>query len=273
MRYAPESNLLFIHIPKAAGSSIRRAMEPWSRTLDAELGADIGQPDLDLTEKDSRILITHPVVGQLHHAHIPMPIMREHFPVTHKLVMGAEKFAVVRNPKQRFMSAVSQYLREIKGVGASHITGPLVRETAREVIGQIADMELIVDHRYTHFSKQSSFIEDPAMPAEVQVFSMERLGLLQDYLRERTGHEITLASTNATVRPKAGFAAIHKAMAVVGKLAPRAVRAKALMLFFKLPFYSRSWNSSDVEFDADVLTFIDEYYARDWELHRAAASS
>lgn len=273
MRYAPDSKLLFIHIPKAAGSSVKRVMKDWSRVPEAEMGADI---NVDLTGRlleEFHGYVEHPTVGSVNYAHIPLPVIREHFPATYKLMQDAECFAILRDPKKRFISAVSQHLREFHDVGATHVTAEMISTMARDLVEKVKGQDLIVSPELMHFARQSSYIEDPGHDLPVKVFAIERLDLLKAYLASKTGHDINFEKKNATVRPASGFGGLHKSLAKVGKLVPGKVRNTVFKQMLKTPLYSKSWKSSDIKLDDEILTFIDGYYARDFELHKAAMAS
>ena len=268
MRYAPESNLLFLHIPKAAGSSVKITITPWSRTIEPELVADLGEGNVDLTVGRFKGYVEHPDIGRIHHAHMPMPYVAEYFPATFKLVQGADCFAIMRHPRKRFVSSVSQYLREFKGIGASRLTPRMVMESAQEVAAEIADKAFLVEPRHMHFGRQRSFVENPANPIKVTMFTTEQLPQVESFLRSRTGREdVVIGRQNATVVPKSGFRAVHGALANVGTLLPKKWRYHGRKAMMRLPFYQTSFNIREVTFDPEVEAFIDEYYAADRELY------
>ena len=270
MKYAPAANLLFIHIPKSAGLTVKDAMSSWSRHLSAEVEADLGG-GINSSKNDAFFGYgEHPVIGSIHAGHIPMQLVRQHMPNTYAIWKDARCFAVLRNPKERFLSALAQNLREYKNVGASHVSDQMMRDTAREIVGTIADMGMFADRHYIHFAPQSWFVEDADAPLAVEMFAMDRMDVLGAWLSRQSGEEVSFGASNTTVRPKSKFEAVHKALSGISSILPKGLRERVRPLVLQLPFYRKSSNAEEFQFDEDIEEFIQSYYARDWQLYREA---
>lgn len=270
LKVAKDFNLVFLHVPKTAGLSIKQAMEGWSDEMFEDVLADMpGHVELDM-QSPFRGYLDHPELGSMHMDHIPLPVLRTHFPTAYKTISRAELFAVLRNPEERFLSAISQHLREFKNVGASHITDDLIRETAREMIGKVGGRGIFVDRHDIHFAPQSWFVEDPQAPLPARLFAIDRMDVLARWLTARTGKPIDMTTRNATVLPKSQFVPLHAVLTRLGKLVPRGLASKLRPLVLGLPMYRKSWSGSNFRFDSETRAFIADFYKRDFELYEAA---
>ena len=91
----------FIHIPKCAGTTVRNRITPYD---------DLGGAHHERVED-------HPVLGPTDFVHLPLYTLRDHFPEEFDKVRRYWSFAVLRNPKSRFFSAVAQRVRMYRGNG------------------------------------------------------------------------------------------------------------------------------------------------------------
>jgi len=270
LQYAQESGLLFIHIPKTAGLSVKEAMAPWSISLTEGAMAEIdGDPASDKSEKFGGYA-SHPLLGPIHLGHIPLIHLREYFPKTHAIHKRAKCFAILRNPKERFLSAISQNLREYRDVGASRISTQMLLDVGREMMNALPGLGKFADRQYIHFAPQSWFVEDEVEPLNVTYFTIDDMDGLARWMGEVAQRPISFGSRNTTVRPKAKFEKVHGALVGIGSWAPRWLRSAARTAILKLPFYQKSSNAEEFMFDDEVEQFIREFYARDWHLYRAA---
>ena len=96
---------ILVHIPKCAGVSIKKPL----RCIDDSAGAF------------SRIA-DHPALGRIHWAHIPITDLKTHFPEIYDKLCSYCSVAIVRDPIDRFVSAVFQRMREFQGAEQSEIT-------------------------------------------------------------------------------------------------------------------------------------------------------
>src|ERR1700756_1678559 len=87
--------VVFVHVPKCGGTSIR----------------------LQLAEMDSykgafQYKGEHPDLGKIHYAHIPLQFLSAAFPDAFDKVSRYKSFALLRDPFDRFASATFQRLEE-----------------------------------------------------------------------------------------------------------------------------------------------------------------
>src|ERR1700744_524201 len=100
---------VFVHVPKCAGTSVRRAL----RAIDTSDGQfwRIGE---------------HPEMGAVHFAHLTLPDLARYFPETLAKIRDYQSMAIIRDPRDRFFSAIFQRLREFRGIGQSVITPEMI---------------------------------------------------------------------------------------------------------------------------------------------------
>lgn len=91
-------NKVFIHIPKNAGTSVRNALAPLHD------GSDAFQKTWIQTHK----------YGRLYAGHLPASILLELMPETFEVLNQATIYAIVRNPQERFFSAITQHCKEYR---------------------------------------------------------------------------------------------------------------------------------------------------------------
>jgi len=135
---------VFIHIPKCAGTSVRKALLPFD----------------EKTIKSGRE--KHPIFGLFDYNHIPLSTLRNFFPEEYKKVRTYHSFSIVRDPFARFSSSLGQRMKSHKKRKLSQMTSKEVKKEVDQTIklllkhknAEILPAELI------HFQKQKSYIYD-----------------------------------------------------------------------------------------------------------------
>ena len=113
----------FVHIPKCAGTSVRKALRP-----------------IDARDSIFDGMGTHPHMGMVNYAHFTLDDLSCHFPDQYRKVAEYRSVAIVRDPVDRFFSAIFQRLREFKGYEQSRITAKVI---AGEEIGRASCRERV----------------------------------------------------------------------------------------------------------------------------------
>ena len=135
---------VFIHIPKCAGSSIRKTLI----TLDEK------------TVKSGRH--KHPDFGLFDYNHIPLSIMRAFFPNEYYKAKTYYSFAIMRDPFKRFSSSIGQRMKSHKKRRLSQLTAKELEKEADETIKLLVKYQNaeILPADLIHFQKQKSYIYD-----------------------------------------------------------------------------------------------------------------
>lgn len=274
MKHLPQRNLFFIHIPKCAGMSVRRALTEAGGDDWSAVAADLGvspEEAARVTERGNGF--DHPRLGLVHPAHLPLPLIAEQMPRTWAALSGAQAFALTRAPRARFVSALLQRLKEFKDAGAIRADDPQVAAEAARVCDWLDGRGPFADIEYIHFARQTDYVENAGVRVVENLFPVERTDALARWIAGATGLEIAITHDHARRQPKPWARAIQPAARFAGRnLMPRALK-KALHPVWtgsKL-FDSAAKGYGAVDFGADVERFVAEYYVADAALHDEAA--
>ena len=170
-----QHEIAFIHIPKCAGTTVREYLKEYDRSQ------GFLSDRVDMHEK----------LGMLDHAHIPLFILKEHFPTELELIDRYWSFAVMRDPYKRFASSVTQRLRMY---GEKPIEALSERKIISEVKKCIAflekyeDPQVLLPHDYIHFQRQIDYIYLGDELLIDNIYSSEMVGDLVNVLKERLGY-------------------------------------------------------------------------------------
>ena len=135
---------IFLHIPKCAGTSFRNALKPyhddsqsfWYRHHSAYFGCE------------------------LDYAHLRLWELHALFPRLFEALASYKTLALMRNPYERFISALAQHLTAFHPKLDYYAADKaLLREYAERFIGEELRMERVLGNaRFIHFSLQTWFI-------------------------------------------------------------------------------------------------------------------
>lgn len=137
---------VFIHIPKCAGTSVRNPLTPfndWQRA---------GPP----WQKECS------GIGELDYGHIPLFVLREHFPNEFQAMQEYWSFTVMRDPFARFASSVSQRLKMYGNQPIQKCSFDEIREAIDESINYLSSQPrngYLLPPEYIHFQKQVDYIQ------------------------------------------------------------------------------------------------------------------
>jgi len=138
-----EHKFVFVHIPKCAGSSVRKQLE-----------------SIDGIDSSFAGIVDHPVLGQIDLTHLPLSVLRDHFFDTFKKIQHYQSFAVLRDPYERFPSSMFQRLRmygtkPVEVMNRREFSAAVDR-TIEILCGKRANELLPYD--LIHFQKQRTFV-------------------------------------------------------------------------------------------------------------------
>jgi hypothetical protein len=133
---------IFIHIPKCGGSSLRKVLAPFDSTGGFFTGrvAPLGE------------------LGLVDHVHIPLSILRDSFPAVFEKLGTYKSFAMMRDPVNRFVSALGQWFKNTKHEQILEATPEQVVAAARSVLKQLQSDPQTLNPDLIHFRPQSDFI-------------------------------------------------------------------------------------------------------------------
>lgn len=272
MFYIPEKRLFFVHIPKCAGKSVERGLGPAARYPFAQMEADFGIGHAEAVRMREGEGHDHPVHGRVSPGHLPLWFLKENCPRTWAAFEGALAFAILRDPRDRFISALLQRLMEFRGTGAIRADSPLVRDEAAAVCDWLSGRDRFCRLDYVHFTPQSHYVTLEGRRRVAMLFPMTRLDALRDWLQDKADLPFALGHDHSRRQPRRWMEPLQP----VARFAGRRMMPPALRRVIH-PFWVRSRLFDDaarqyarVDLGPDVEAFVRDRYAADAALHRAA---
>jgi len=255
MIISDEHRLAFVHIPKCAGVSVKQPL----RAIDSTKGyfSRIGD---------------HPVLGNIHYAHITLRDLADHFPDEWAKLNAYRSFAVVRDPGERFVSAMFQRLREFRGLNQSDITPPLIEEEAGEVIRYLESGPSRLDLEHVHFNRQIDYLDLAGVRLVDDIFAIEDMARLVAYLEAHTGIAVEEERQNRSTELKAGRLqpVVRALKAPYFAMVPYAIRNRLRARMERAGLYGDVAKQQMIRPGGRLAGFIAAYYADDARLHAAA---
>lgn len=268
MKYLDREGLFFVHIPKCAGTDARRALGKESRFPLRELAADIGVATSELNEARHH----HPVLGPIAPTHISLPFLSMYFPRVWALFTGASSFVLVREPRARFISALTQRLMEFKKTGAVRLESEIVQREAADVCAWLDKRDTFCDLEYVHFTPQVNYTHLNGEQRVRQIFPLERTDAMVAWLARDHGLEIGMTQSHTRLQPRKWFAGVQPAVRVLARNGlPGRVREALYPLWKRSGLFEPAASQyNEIAFTPDVEAFIARYYAKDSALHKRA---
>lgn len=252
MIISDDHKLVFVHIPKCAGVSVKQPM----RAIDSTQGyfSRIGD---------------HPQMGRIHFAHIVLADMAEHFPEEWAKLRTYQSFAVIRDPAERFLSAMFQRLREFRGYAQSAITADIIEQESAEVIRYLESAPTRLDLEHVHFNRQVDYLFLKGEQIVEHVFPIEHMPALIDFIASRTGIRIEEARENRSTefRFKPLVRMLRRPYAA---LVPYVARNRMRSHMMNAGLYTDAKKPAMVRAGGRLDGFIRSYYAEDCAFHAAA---
>jgi hypothetical protein len=255
-----ELRFAFVHVPKCAGSSIRRHLK--ANAIDSYKDA-FGKPGF------------HEQIGAvIHYSHIPLYYLREYFREAFDKVDQYSSYAIVRDPRVRFVSAVLQRMRTFKLIPHSHISRKVIVANALETIDWLSQHRIFADYEYIHFAPQSWFLALDGRQIVKNPFSIDRADELLRVLSLQYGITIIDPGTRKNVSRIVGSPLLRRMQAALmpiyrpllsERTSKSAVRA---MIALGIIVPAEKLYDSVLQ-DKDIAAFITSYYADDFALVRS----
>ena len=243
--------LAFIHIPKCAGTTIRRGLAPFdSYPLDGYFDFPDG--------------------GRQHLHHLPLWVVKRYFPALYSKLESYDSYAVLREPRERFASALLQHLRSFQKLSLTRNDIGIFQHKGRELCRWLASTGSARVPELMHFLPQRDFLVCDGVEVVRHLHRFDKLILLVEDLRRR--HGITL-----DLRSRANLARTgnHPATQLVwrsGRVIINATMTHAGRQRLRTALHAMGVNSPKALYvglyeDRQVAAFVDGYYARDAELY------
>lgn len=260
MILCPTYGFAFVHVPKCAGSSVRRQIETCD--LENTVFGRVGR---------------HPVLGKIDYGHIPLSVLREHFTDAYAFLMGNDCYAVVRDPLARFGSAVRQTLWAYHKKPMTLYSKQELREETARIMDDVAKDIDALPYRLTFFQRQGDFIRDRDQTVVKNVYAIEHVDQLLEEIGARVGRRLDLrmrANQNVSLRYKSIGGIAYRVNDLLFRYAPGGLHKTIKQA--ALPFLARKQDAAAESGLLDlpeVCAFVSEHYAADDEIYREALAA
>ena len=246
---------VFIHVPKCAGTSVRAAVAPYH-------------------DADSRFLKgveLHPDLGEIDFRHLPLGLLRDIDPEAFEKLKIYDSFALIRDPFQRFRSALAQRTKMYLGKEFAQLDQVDIRAEIDRVIDYLKSEPRVIAPEFIHFSRQSDYIGVDGVQLVRHVYPLERLDLLGAALGRHIGtDELQIGHANKTTvfrHPQLKHL-LRGGSAAARRVLPRALH-EALRVHARRKLMRPGGTAPLPAFDHPaVQAFINSYYAADIALYR-----
>jgi len=247
--------IVFVHIPKCAGTAVRRQLE----RLDDRRGYYSG-------------IKKHDVLGELDFMHLPLCVIKEYFPHEFKNICAYEGLAVLRDPNSRSQSSVAQKARQFLGTEINLLGNDEQKALMDSIIAELSKEDHVLDHRFVHFTRQSAYVNCDDRQIIDNLFAIENLNPLYDKLEALVGVKFNQALTqNQTVAYRHPL--LHQISYYGAILLRRTVPHNLYVRVHdaaKRHFIKSEGPPALQIFNSDtVASFVQEYYREDFQLRSA----
>lgn len=249
--------LVFVHIPKCAGTSVRHPLQH----IDDCNGFYTARVE------------QHPILGLLDYVHIPLFTMRQYFNSNFDKVNSYWSFAVVRDPFERFPSSISQRLKEyVGGPIQNQSTGQIKAEIERTIhyLLQQPRVDNQLPAEYIHFQKQVDYVYLDGIHVVDSLYVIDEIDQLLKDVSARAGE--TLVREGRPESRQANQSVVYRSEAV-RRLAEasrpfmrslyRAFPASVKQSLQSMVYVPRIKRLNSLFSSEYVTDFIEDYYHED----------
>lgn len=206
--------------------------------------------------------------------HLPLWVIEKYYPNEFEVIQNSWSCAIVRDPEERFRSALAQRMRQFLGEDLVSIGEVRVKECIHDVLRHLEAYPDLPQAEFCHFTRQVDFVDLGGVPVVNSIFKLEQLSDLVSELNRRTGGAGEIAHLNATEFNSAGT------LGVVARASWKAtnsflpVWARSELRKRVRPLVMKSVTKGD-DFhimDEEVSEFVRDYYAADFALFASLRS-
>lgn len=249
---------VFVHIPKCAGTFVRKHLQ----FFDSREGKFTGRVNY------------HPVFGTLDYVHIPLFILKDHFQKEFEAVRDYWSFVVVRDPFARFASSVSQRLKMYSDTPIQKRSLVEIRTSIDESINYLSHQPLsahLLPPDYIHFQPQIDFIELEGERIVDAIYSVDSIDALLSDVGRRVGQTLKIQGRQQRV-PRSNQTVVFRSESLrwlfvrsrfVTHALGRVLPEKVKQIAGELLYVPRDQRLNELFCTDCVQDFIREYYALD----------
>lgn len=255
---------VFVHIPKCAGTSVRTLLRPYDEAH--------GRYGVSGDHKD---------LGRITYSHLPLFILRDHFPSEYAKVRDYSSYAVLRDPFARFPSSLAEHLKLFGQQPIGQLKPREVQAVVDQTLRLLQDYQQpasYLPYEYIHFQRQVDFIYDQGGRMVENVYPIDLIDEMLADLGERIG--IRLGQSGQVPATEANHARYYRNPLIRSAVEPAKPVLKALLSAGRWEAFRRAtWDwvfvpqdrkpEIQAVFESDkVRDFIADYYRDDIRLFR-----
>jgi len=260
MIVSDQHKLLFVHIPKCGGTTIKTVLRPIDTRRERFQNWDITD---------------HPVLGRIDYGQLPMAIIRGHFPDKFALFNTYRSFALVRDPMRRLCSAVNHRLKVVKRSPLTSLDQTTLQTEADEAIALLERHkgDAMLPTSLIHFTRQWDYVALEGQMMVSDIFPLSHLEMMLQAMSKHAGRNLSppprteavaygnarLARLDALVQP------LLKRMLPRSAWKPLFVSAKRGLMAAGLLSPEKA-DRLDQFLSPDQRQFIQAYYEKDYGL-------
>lgn len=252
---------VFVHIPKCAGSSVRKKLS----THDDWNGFFTG-------------VHQHDELGRVDFVHLPLFVLDDHFPEVLSRVRRYWSAAIVRNPFERFGSSLAQHLFRYGDEPLQNLSIRDVELEIRRVIDhlvQLPQKRYLLPPEYIYFQKQVDYLFLDKQLVVKSIYRMDDLDSLLGEIGRRLGGELDEVSERTAPHEKRSV--IHRNEVLrrllqisrpIHRIGRRALPERIITQLRAVLFVPRDERLGELFRAEHVREFISNYYQEDialWE--------
>jgi len=253
--------VVFVHVPKCGGVTIRTLLGPCD--------------DAEGSFKGVRI---HEELGKIDYGHIPLFVLQEHFPAEYQKIKDYETYATVRNPWRRFPSSLSQYVKWYGEAPIRYLTSSEIHTHVDEVIDVLQDHEhdqSYLPYQFIHFQRQIDFVYNNGRKLVKSIYAIENISDLILSIGNKIDKEFDDAvergySKNETMvfRNKLARYVYGIAKSKIWPLVPTNIQKLSAGVLRDAVYVSRQSKLGHI-FESDYIQdFVRSYYAKDIKMYK-----
>jgi hypothetical protein len=245
----------FIHIPKCGGTSVRSQLARY----DERKGAFEGRID------------NHPNLGLVDFVHLPLATLNAFFPDEFECVQSYSSFTVIRDPFDRFQSAVSQFCNYQTDTPIKFRGTDALSDVVKYLIDRLSEEAESRDHGFPfspaviHFQPQCDYVFLGGKKVVQTVIPLHQMHILSTQLYPVLGKKIRFEDKNnqslhyKSVAGRKFLKLANQIIPAPGRIVPQPLRSS-----FRKLIYTPQLASHRMLYESPLVTdFLNEFYSDD----------
>jgi hypothetical protein len=248
-------SFVFIHVPKCAGTSVRAAILPYH----------------DADERFLKTVEQYPELGEIDFRHLPLSLLRDLDPEAFGKLKLYNSYALLRDPFQRFRSAMAQRAKMHLGKEFAQLDAREIRAEIESVMAYLRSEPAVIAPEFIHFARQSDFVQLGSERLVRHLYPVERVDLLVQALGRHIGTDalrVSHANRTTVFRHPQLKHVVQTSSALARRVLPELVHETLRQSARRMLMKPSTTADLPALSEARVRSFIGSYYAADIALHQ-----